>query len=67
MVASIDVSDECYPQARGQKPAASKVEAEPTVLVFEKVDLNKVEKNSSLTLLQVPRKIMVRTPICGNK
>lgn len=56
------MSDERHPQARGQKPAASKVEAEPTV-VFEKVDLNKV----SLTLLQVPRKIRVRTPICRNK
>ncbi|TYJ10749.1 hypothetical protein E1A91_A11G229100v1 [Gossypium mustelinum] len=48
-VASVDVSaspDESHPQARGQKPAASKVQPESRVLFFEKVVLNKVEKTA---------------------
>ncbi|MBA0618360.1 hypothetical protein Godav_027721 [Gossypium davidsonii] len=48
-VASVDVSaspDESHPQARGQKPAASKVQPESRVLFFEKVILNKVEKTA---------------------
>ncbi|XVF61434.1 hypothetical protein PTKIN_Ptkin08bG0129100 [Pterospermum kingtungense] len=46
-VASVDLSaspDDAHPQARGKKPAASKVQPEATrVLVFEKVALNNLE------------------------
>ena len=45
-VASFDVSaspDESHPRAKVKKPAASKVQPEARVLVFEKVSLNKLE------------------------